>query len=98
MATVNENLENLTLEDVNRISKEYLLGWHNLEKYGFRLQGLNSIRSRFGLEPLTKEWSLQYQIAYVKGHHTDSEILSAIKEYCNVLQDTDMFGDSKDEA
>ena len=82
MATVNENLENLTLEDVNRISKEYLLGWHNLEKYGFRLQGLNSIRSRFGLEPLTKEWSLQYQIAYVKGHHTDSEILSAIKEYC----------------
>ena len=55
MATVNENLENLTLEDVNRISKEYLLGWHNLEKYGFRLQGLNSIRSRFGLEPLTKE-------------------------------------------
>lgn len=83
MPTVNKALEALTVEQIDSISIEYLMGWHDLEKkYGFRVKGLNRRRRELGLRELTKEWSNEYRIDYIKSHFTDGEIHAAIFDYC----------------
>lgn len=83
MATYNSNLENLNLEEIKAVSERYLMGWQDLmgEGYGFRVKGLNRRRQEYGLEPLTKEWSNQYRIDYIRSHFTQDEINSTISEY-----------------
>lgn len=84
MATVNKNLENLTEDDIVRISERYLMGWHNIEKeFGFRAKGLNRRRAEMGLTALDKNVSLDYRLAYITSHYSSEEIRSAIE---NVLK------------
>ena len=80
MATINKNLEALTKDDVIRISEQYLMGWHDLEKeYGFRIKGLNNKRVDMGMDILDKNISLEYRLSYIKSHYSQSEIYDAIK-------------------
>lgn len=82
MLTVNKNLKDLSESDVLAISERYLMGWHELEKeYGFRIKSLNNERTKLGLEPLDKNVSLDYRIAYIKSHYTSREIYDTISEY-----------------
>lgn len=81
MPTYNPKLEHLTIEEINEISTRYLMGWHDLYEYGFRVKGLNRKRLEHGLEPLNKEWSLEYRIQYIQNHYSKDEIVSAIAEY-----------------
>lgn len=83
VATWNKELHRLSREDVDRISLEYLMGWQDLIKngYSFRIKGFNHMREKFGLEPLTKEMSLDYRVEYVKTHFTENEIREQITQY-----------------
>ena len=83
MATWNKELHRLTQADVERISQEYLMGWQDLmaNGYSFRIKGFNHMRGKFGMEPLTKEMSLQYRIDYVRSHFTENEIREQITTY-----------------
>lgn len=83
MATKNENLENLDLEQMLAVSERYMMGWTDLMAagYGFRLKGLNRKRVEFGFEPLSAEGSLAHRIDFVKEHFTDAEIERIVAEY-----------------
>lgn len=82
MATWNKKLHQLTREDVDRISERYLLGWQDLLKdYGFRVKSLNGVRESVGLEPLTKQMSDEYRLAYVRERYSEDEIFDEIREY-----------------
>lgn len=75
MATINKFLKNLTLTDVNEISLEFLKGFTDLgKKYTFNLKGFNNKREWFGLEPITKDDSVNYRIDYLKNNYTVEEI------------------------
>lgn len=95
MATWNKKLHSLTKEDIIRISENYLLGWHNLEKdYGFRIKGLNSIRKSMNLEPLTKQMSDEYRLSYIRNKYSDDEIFEEISKYlqCNRVSNARWVG------
>ena len=81
MASYNKKLESLTLDDIERISEEYLKGWRKFSNYGFQLKGLNRRRREFGLPNLTDEWSKQYRVKYIKNNFSNGEIYSEIREY-----------------
>lgn len=81
MATINKKLESLSLDQIKRISKEYLLGWHDTMKYGFRVKGLNKKRREFGLEELTKSWSDEYRLSYIRSNYSYDIIESEIYKY-----------------
>ncbi|MEE0964904.1 MAG: hypothetical protein U0L73_12005 [Ruminococcus bromii] len=83
MATWNKELHNLTRDDVERISLEYLMGWQDLigNGYTFRIKGFNHMREKFGMKPLTRKMSLEYRVEYVKSHFTYDEIREQIKDY-----------------
>lgn len=75
MATINKFLKNLTLTEVNEISLEFLKGFTDLgKKYTFNLKGFNNKREWFGLEPITKNDSVNYRINYLKSNYTVEEI------------------------
>lgn len=85
MATINKFLKNLTLTEVNEISLEFLKGFTDLgKKYTFNLKGFNNKREWFGLEPITKNDSVNYRIDYLKNNYTVEEIES---ELFNFLKD-----------
>lgn len=85
MATINKFLKNLTLTEVNEISLEFLKGFTDLgKKYTFNLKGFNNKREWFGLEPITKDDSINYRIDYLKNNYTVEEIES---ELFNFLKD-----------
>ena len=94
MATKNEKLESLTLDEIEAISKRYLMGWHDLYEYGFRLKGLNKKRVENGLCELTKEMSNEYRINYIKCHYSVADMISIIDEYLknNRIADTRWSG------
>lgn len=81
MATYNPRLEILTLDDIETISEHYLMGWHDLYEYGFRIKDFNRKRMEHGLSPLTKEDSLEYRINYIKQHYSYTEICDSIENY-----------------
>lgn len=82
MSTKNPNLESLTIDNINKISERYLLGWHDLEHdFGFRLKGLNHVREKFDMEPLTKEMSDKYRVSYIRANYTQDQILLIIRNY-----------------
>lgn len=82
MATVNKKLQVLTVSEIETISIKYLMGWHDLCKwYGFRVKGLNHRRRDLGLSALTKEWSDEYRIDYIRSHFTQNEIHAALFDY-----------------
>lgn len=81
MATVNKNLTRLTRAEVDEISLEYLKGYHDLMRYGFRIKGFNHKREEFGLEPLTKEMSLEYRVCYIRARYGSKEIKDVISDY-----------------
>lgn len=75
MVTINKFLKNLTLTEVNEISLEFLKGFTDLgKKYTFNLKGFNNKREWFGLEPITKDDSVNYRINYLKNNYTVEEI------------------------
>ena len=75
MVTKNKYLDNLTLIEVNDISLEFLKGFTDLgKKYPFKLKGFNNRREHFGLEPITKDDSVNYRIDYLKNNYTVEEI------------------------
>lgn len=75
MVTNNKFLKNLTLNDVNKISLEFLKGFNDLGKtYPCKLKGFNNRREYFGLEPITKDDSVNYRIDYLKNNYTVEEI------------------------
>lgn len=78
MATWNKQLESLTLHDINEISRQYLMGYHDLSQYGFRVKGLNRKRREHGLDELTKDWSFTYRMDYIRDRYTVQEIDDAI--------------------
>lgn len=84
MATINKELEALSLDDINQVSERFLMGWHDpkYDGHNFRIKGLNRYRAKYGLPPLTKEWSQTYRIAYIKSHYTDAEIEAIIQNFC----------------
>lgn len=84
MATINKELEALTLEQINQVSERFLFGWHDpkYDGHNFRIKGLNHKREIYGLKPLTKEWSYDFRIEYIKSHFSDDEIEKAISDYC----------------
>lgn len=94
MATWNKQLESLSLDEINKISERYLMGWHDLSEYGFRVKGLNKKRREHGLDELTKDWSLDYRIRYIQSHYTWQEIDDAIADYLknNRVADTRWSG------
>lgn len=80
MATINKNLVNLTIEEIERISIEYLLGRHDLSKYGFRIKGFNGIRKKHGLPALDKDLSCDYRLLYIREHYTHEMIYDELKK------------------
>lgn len=84
MATINKELEALTLEQINQASERFLFGWHDpkYDGHNFRIKGLNRRRVEYALQPLTKEWSFDFRVEYVKGHFSDDEIEKVIIDYC----------------
>lgn len=85
MATNNKFLKKLTLTEVNEISLEFLKGFTDLgKKYPFKLKGFNNRREHFGLEPITKDDSVNYRIDYLKNNYTVEEIEN---ELFNFLKD-----------
>lgn len=84
MATINKELEALTLDQIKQVSERFLFGWHDpkYDGHNFRIKGLNHKREIYGLEPLTKEWSYDFRIEYIKNHFSDDEIEKAISDYC----------------
>lgn len=95
MATINENLKNLTDNDIERISDEYLHGWHDtMKKYGFRVKGFNAERMRRGLAPLTKEMSDQFRINHVKEIYDSDVIRDTIDAFLSSHKASDArYGD-----
>lgn len=82
MSTINKALQALTLDEVNKISKEFLMGWCDLsKKYEFRLKGFNHKREEFGLEPLDKSMADIYRINYIKSHFSQDEIIKQISDF-----------------
>lgn len=83
MATWNKELHALTKADVEQLSVDFLMGWHDFIANGhtFRLKGFNHMREKFGMVPLTKEMSLAYRIEYVRAHYTQEQIESEIRAY-----------------
>lgn len=81
MVTINKALESLTLEDIVNVSNEYLMGWHDLSRHGFRLKGLNNKRVINGMEPLTKDMSLDFRVNYIEDKYSYDEIYDTISEY-----------------
>lgn len=81
MATWNKKLHALTNDELECISVRYLMGWHDLSQYGFRLRGLNSLRIQRGLDPLDKAMSDEYRLSYIRNHFTKSEIKDCITTY-----------------
>ena len=81
MATWNKQLESLSLHDIEKVSERYLMGWHDLSQYGFRVKGLNRKRREHGLDELSKDWSLQYRIDYIQRHFAPQDIDDAITDY-----------------
>lgn len=81
MATYNEKLESLTLSDIEFVSCRYLMGWHDLHEYGFRIKGLNNKRQLYDLDILTQEMSFDYRINYIKNHFSHDEIKLQISNY-----------------
>lgn len=83
MATYNPRLEDLTLGEIEAVSERFLMGWHDLygAGYGFRVKGLNRRREEFGLEPLTKDLSLAYRLAYVRANYSQDDIERLISDY-----------------
>lgn len=90
MATINKALKNLTMDDIEQISNEYLRGWHDLMNYGFRIKGFNSERVLRGLKPLSKEQSDDFRIKYIKSNYTEDVIRTTIETYMlnNRMNDT----------
>lgn len=85
MPTINKELESLSLDDINRVSDRFLMGWHDpkYDGHNFRIKGLNRYREKYGLSPLTKDWSQSYRIEYIKSHYSDEEIENAIRTFCS---------------
>lgn len=82
MPTVNKNLQKLDLDMVQKISSEYLMGWHDLyPKYGFRIKGFNHKREEYELEPLTKELSFEYRLKYILENYDMKTIVETIEDY-----------------
>ena len=81
MPTVNKKLESLKLDEIEKISERYLLGWHDTMCYGFRVKGLNRKRKKFGLSELTKKWSDSYRLNYIRSQYSKEEIKSEIENY-----------------
>lgn len=83
MATYNRALHSLSLNDIKRVSEEYLMGWQDLmgNGYPFRVKGLNSVRAEHGLEPLTREMSFAYRLDYIRANFSYDEIYRQISEY-----------------
>lgn len=81
MATKNMNLEFLSMNDIDRISNEFLMGWHDMSHYGFRLKGFNSLRAKHNLESLTKEMSDIHRINYIRSHYSYDDICNIIEDY-----------------
>lgn len=83
MPTINKELQSLTLCDIEKASERFLMGWHDpkYDGHNYRIRGLNHRRAEFGLQPLTKEWSMEYRIDYIQKHYTYDEIQSAIEHY-----------------
>lgn len=83
MATWNKELQGLTLDEIKQVSERFLMGWHDpkYDGHNFRIKGLNHRREKYGLEPLTKEWSFQYRLDYIRSHYTQEEIVQSITEY-----------------
>lgn len=95
MPTVNKALQSLSVDEIEKISIKYLMGWHDLLKdYGFRVKGLNHRRRDLGLQELTKEWSNEYRIEYIQSHFSYAEIKSAVFDYVlhNRVADTRWTG------
>lgn len=84
MPTVNKELKSFSLNDINRVSERFLMGWYDPKYDGhtYRIKGLNAYRSKYALQPLTKEWSQQYRVDYIRSHYSDEEIEQTITEYC----------------
>lgn len=81
MATKNEQLESLTLPEIEKLSDRYLMGWFDLSQYGFRIKGLNKKRLAHGLDELTKDDAFTHRIHYIQQHFTPQEIDDAISDY-----------------
>lgn len=83
MATWNKELQGLTLDEIKQVSERFLMGWHDpkYDGHNFRIKGLNHRREKYGLEPLTKEWSFQYRLDYIKRNYSEDEIVTTITEY-----------------
>lgn len=81
MATKNMNLESLSMKDIDRISNEFLMGWHDMSHYGFRIKGFNAIRVKHGLEPLTKEMSDIHRLNHIRSHYSYDDICKTIENY-----------------
>lgn len=83
MPTWNKELHSLTLEDIERVSNEYLMGWQDLmaNGHGFRVQGLNRMREKYDLPALTKEMSFAHRLNYIRAKFSYDEIYNQISEY-----------------
>ena len=81
MATINKKLEALTLDEIKTVSERYLMGWHDLYEYGFRIKGLNNKREIHGLPALTTDMSFDYRVDYIRKNYTIEEITCAIRNY-----------------
>lgn len=92
MVTVNKELQNLTLDEILYVSEMFLRGWHDPRYIGrnFRIIGLNHRREEYGLPLLTKEWSNEYRVDYVKEHYSYDEIVGILYDYISTHKMDDM--------
>lgn len=81
MATVNYNLVNLTDADIQEIGNKYLMGWHDLSEYGFRIKGFNKQRAIRNFPQLDKDVSFAFRIDYVQDHYSFEDIKEGIYSY-----------------
>lgn len=86
MPTWNKRLQSLTNEEIEQIGHKFLMGWHDLSEYGFRLKGFNSLRLKRGYEPLTTDMSDNYRVSYIQSHYTENEIQKIISDYLSTCR------------
>lgn len=76
-------LHRLSFDDILAVSEKYLMGWTDLMAagYGFRVQGLNAMRKKHGLCPLTADMMFRHRTDYIRAHFTEQEIYDGISAY-----------------
>lgn len=91
---MSKNNKNLSLEEIDKYSDEYLRGFSLLKKHGITLPFLNNQRKKNGLDSINELMREDYILEYVESIYTREQIESEIYDYLsnNLVANTRHYG------